>query len=74
VLFGDWPGLERYFPAPDERREDTSRFKASRFSASIRADARLEAGGLDGYAGWKRVLRAVEVLQSAELGPEVQVH
>jgi hypothetical protein len=74
VLFGDWPGLERYFPAPDERREDISRFKASRFSASMRADALLAAGGLDGYAVWKRVSRAKVGLRSAELGPEVQVH
>ena len=28
--------------------------------AAMRADAMLEAGDLDGYAVWKRVLRAVE--------------
>ncbi len=74
MLFRDWPGLERYCPTPHERRLDNSRFKASRFSASMRADALLEAGGLNGYAVWKRVLRAMEGLQSAELGPEVRVH
>ena len=42
--------------------------------AAMRADAMLEAGDLDGYAVWKRVLRAAEVLQSAELGLEVRVH
>ncbi len=31
----------------------------------MRADATLEAGDLDGYAVWKRILRAVEVLQGA---------
>jgi hypothetical protein len=40
----------------------------------MRADVRLEADGLDGYAVWKRVLRAKKGLQSAELGPEVRMH
>ncbi len=31
--------------------------------AAMRADELLEAGDLDGYAVWKRVLRAVEELQ-----------
>ncbi len=74
MMFRDWPGLERYCPAPHERRQDISRFKASRFSASMRADATLEAGVLDGYAVWKRVSRAKVGLRSAELGPEVRVH
>ncbi len=30
--------------------------------AAMRADAMLEAGDLDGYAVWKRVLKAVEEL------------
>ncbi len=30
--------------------------------AAMRADAMLEAGDLDGYAVWKRILRAVEEL------------
>ncbi len=30
--------------------------------AAMRADAMLEKGDLDGYAVWKRVLRAVEEL------------
>ena len=34
--------------------------------AAMRADAMLEGGDLDGYAVWKRILRAVKVLQSAE--------
>ncbi len=33
--------------------------------AAMRADAMLEAGDLDGYAVWKRILRAVEELQGA---------
>ncbi len=40
----------------------------------MRADAMLEAGELDGYAVWKRILRAVEELREVELGPGVKVH
>ena len=42
--------------------------------AAMRADAMLEKGDLEGYAVWKRVLRAVEELQGAEPGPGVRVH
>ncbi len=31
--------------------------------AAMRADTMLEAGDLDGYAVWKRILRAVEALR-----------
>ncbi len=31
--------------------------------AAMRADAMLEAGDQDGYAVWRRILRAVEELQ-----------
>ena len=34
--------------------------------AAMRADAMLDKGGLDGYAVWKRILRAVEELQGTE--------
>ncbi len=34
--------------------------------AAMRADAMLEAGDLDGYAAWKRILRAVEELRRME--------
>ena len=34
--------------------------------AAMRADAMLEAGDLEGCATWKRILRAVEVLQGME--------
>ncbi len=42
--------------------------------AAMRADTMLEAGDLDGYAVWKRILRAVEELQGAapESGEAVQ--
>ncbi len=40
----------------------------------MRADAMLEAGDLDGYAVWKRVLRAVEELQGVEPGAGVWAH
>jgi hypothetical protein len=37
----------------------------------MRADTLLEKGDLDGYAVWKRMLRAVEELQRAEPGARV---
>ena len=40
----------------------------------MRADAMLETGDLDGYAVWKRILRAVEELQEVGPGPGVRVH
>ncbi len=42
--------------------------------AAMRADAMLEASDLDGYAVWKRILRAVRELRRAEPAPGVQVH
>ncbi len=42
--------------------------------AAMRADAMLEAGYLDGYAVWKRILRAVEELQGAAPKPGEAVH
>ncbi len=37
--------------------------------AAMRADAMLDKGDLDGYAVWKRIVRAVEELQRA--GPRL---
>ncbi len=34
--------------------------------AAMRADAMLEAGDLDGYAVWKRIVKATEELLSKE--------
>ena len=42
--------------------------------AAMRADAMLDKGDLDGYAVWKRILRAVEELGRAEAGPDIAVH
>ncbi len=42
--------------------------------AAMRADAMLETGDLDGYAVWKRIMRAVEELQHAEPRPVGKVH
>jgi len=42
--------------------------------AAMRADAMLEAGDLDGYGVWKRILRAVEELQGAGPKPGEVVH
>ena len=40
----------------------------------MRADAMLEKGDLDGYAVWRRILRAVEELQGAAPKPGEAVH
>ncbi len=40
----------------------------------MKADAMLDKGDLDGYAVWKRILRAVEELQGAEPKPGEAVH
>ena len=45
-----------------------------RIHAAMRADAMLEKGDLDGYAAWKRILRAVRELQRVEPEPGVRVH
>ncbi len=42
--------------------------------AAMRADATLKAGDPDGYAMWKRILRAVGELGRTEPGPGVLVH
>ncbi len=42
--------------------------------AAMRADAMLDKGDLDGYAGWKRILRAVEELQGTVRKPGEAVH
>ena len=39
--------------------------------AAMRADAMLDKGDLDGYAVWKRILRAVEELRRTEPGARV---
>ena len=42
--------------------------------AAMRADTMLEAGDLEGYAVWRRILRAVEELQGTEPKPGEAVH
>ncbi len=42
--------------------------------AAMRADAMLEKGDLDGYAVWKRILRAVGVLQGTARKSREAVH
>ncbi len=42
--------------------------------AAMRADAMLDKGDLDGYAAWRRILRAVEDLQGSEPKPGEAVH
>ena len=42
--------------------------------AAMRADAMLEKGDLDGYATWKRIVKAVEELQGTAPKPGGAVH
>ena len=42
--------------------------------AAMCADAMLDKGDLDGYAAWKRILRAVEELQGTEPKSGEAVH
>jgi hypothetical protein len=42
--------------------------------ATMKADAMLDKGDLEGCAVWKRILWAVEELQRAGPGPGVRVH
>ncbi len=42
--------------------------------AAMRADAMLEAGDLDGYGAWRRILRAVKELQRTEIGVGSSIH
>ncbi len=42
--------------------------------AAMRADTMLDKGDLDGYAVWKRILKAVEELQRAEPEQGGKVH
>ncbi len=42
--------------------------------AAMRADELLDKGDLDGYAVWKRIVRAVEELQRVEPRPGGKVH
>ena len=42
--------------------------------AAMRADAMLDKGNLDGYAVWKRILRAVEELQREIVTAGDQIH
>ncbi len=42
--------------------------------AAMKADTMLDKGDLDGYAVWKRILRAVEELQGTAPKPGETVH
>ena len=42
--------------------------------AAMRADAMLDKDDLDGYAVWKRILRAVEVLREEKPEQDGKVH
>ncbi len=64
-------GLDIYRPAAVlVRRHDQD----ASIQAAMNADAMLDKGDLDGYAAWKRILRAVEELQGTEPKPGQAVH
>ena len=42
--------------------------------AAVRADAMLDKGDLEGFAVWKRILRAMEELQRVERVQGERVH
>ncbi len=42
--------------------------------AAMRADAMLDKGDLDGYAVWKRIVKAVEESQRAAMEPGTRIH
>ncbi len=42
----------------------------AQFHAAMRADATLEAGDLDGYAVWRRILRAVKEMGNTTPGAD----
>ena len=48
--------------------------KDAAIEAAMRADEMLEKGDLDGYAVWRRILRAVEELQRTEPAAGGQLH
>ncbi len=48
--------------------------EAAPIHAAMRADAMLEAGDLEGFAVWKRILRAVGELQGTEPKSGEAVH
>ena len=50
-------------PRPALCRPGKQHGEDASIEATMRADAMLEAGDLDGLATWKRILRAVEELQ-----------
>ncbi len=57
----------------DASIEAAMRANAMRANA-MRANAMLDKGDLDGYAAWKRILRAVEELQGTVPKPGEAVH
>ncbi len=59
---------------PEPSTAMVSCFTFPPIEAAMRADAMLDKGDLDGYAVWKRRLRAVEALQRAGPRPGGKVH
>ncbi len=61
------PGKEAFIPNLDIYRSANLLVKRhgedAPIEAAMRADAMLDKGDLDGYAAWKRILRAVGELQ-----------
>ncbi len=47
---------------------------AADIEAAMRADELMEAGDLEGVAVWKRIVKAIEELQSQERPDDAEVH
>jgi hypothetical protein len=76
--FAHEPGAARMIPDFETYRSANNLVKRHGEDAPIhaakRAAAMLEAGDLDGYAMWERILRAVEELQGTEPKPGEAIH
>ena len=46
----------------------------AQIEAAMRADELLDKGDMDGFAVWKRILKAVEELEATEAEPGAQIH
>lgn len=62
-------------PPPAQRPpEDPHGHEDAPIHAAMRADEMLEKGDLDGYAVWKRIVKAVEELVRVEPPPDMKLH
>ncbi len=72
--FGVWTGVEGIDAYCTSNILVKQHGEDAPIHAAMRADAMLEAGDLDGYGEWKRVLRAVGELQGTAPRAGTRVH